>query len=123
MSDRYPPKTNDLVIRDLAGFLQAAAKQTWPIHDDADAGPARRSLEFGDEPIQLGLVEFRIMLFLASRPYYAFTRRNIAAAVSSSRNPVFEHTVDNHIASLLEQLGPFHDYVQAVPYIGYRFKA
>jgi hypothetical protein len=31
--------------------------------------------------------------------------------------------VDQHVASLLDQLGAFHDYVQAVPYIGYRFKA
>jgi DNA-binding response OmpR family regulator len=63
------------------------------------------------------------LLFLASKPYHAFTRRNIADAVSTDQNPVVEDSVDQHIASLLDQLGAFHDYVQSVPYIGYRFKA
>jgi DNA-binding response OmpR family regulator len=77
----------------------------------------------GREPIPLGLIEFRILLFLAGRPYHAFTRRSIADAVNSQRDPVTEDTIDRHVASLLEQLGAFHDYVQSVPYIGYRFKA
>jgi hypothetical protein len=57
------------------------------------------------------------------RPCRAFTRRRIADALSSKRDPVVEDTVDRHVASLLNQLGVFHDYVQCVPYIGYRFKA
>jgi DNA-binding response OmpR family regulator len=59
---------------------------------------------------------------LAGRPYHAFTRRSIAQAVSTNRYPVEEESVDAHIASLIDQLGAFHDYVQAVPYVGYRFK-
>jgi hypothetical protein len=35
--------------------------------------PATYRQAFGDEPIRVGIVEFRIMLFLASRPYHAFT--------------------------------------------------
>jgi DNA-binding response OmpR family regulator len=77
----------------------------------------------GDEPIRVGLVEFRIMLFLASWPYHAFTRRQIADAVSTEDRPVAEASVDDHIALLRDQLGVFHDYVQSVPHVGYRFKA
>jgi DNA-binding winged helix-turn-helix (wHTH) protein len=36
---------------------------------------------------------------------------------------VTEETVDEHIDALRDQLGVLHDYVQTVPYIGYRFKA
>jgi DNA-binding response OmpR family regulator len=79
-------------------------------------------LALGREPIQLGIVECRILLYLAGRPYYAFTRRNIADAVSTERHPVREDTVDTHVDSLIDQLGEFHDYIQAVPYVGYRFK-
>ena len=77
----------------------------------------------GDGPIRVGIVEFRIMLFLASRPYHAFTRRQISDASTTEGHTVTEATVDLHIASLLNQLGVFHDFIQAVPHVGYRFKA
>jgi DNA-binding response OmpR family regulator len=76
-----------------------------------------------DEPIRVGVVEFKIMLFLASWPYHAFTRRQIAEAVSTEDRLVSELAVDEYVASLREQLGVFHDYVQTVPHVGYRFKA
>jgi DNA-binding response OmpR family regulator len=76
-----------------------------------------------DELIRVGLVEFKIMLFLASWPYHAFTRRQIAEAVSTEDRQVSEMAVDDYVASLREQLGVFHDYVQTVPHVGYRFKA
>jgi DNA-binding response OmpR family regulator len=78
---------------------------------------------FSDEPIRVGIVEFRIMLFLSSRPYHAFTRPQICSATSTEDHPVTEATVDQHIASLRDQLGAFHDFIQAVPQVGYRFRA
>ena len=77
----------------------------------------------GDRPIRVGIVEFRIMLFLASRPYHAFTRRQISDATNTEVHSVTEENVDSHIASLRDQLGAFHDFVQVVPQVGYRFKA
>ena len=112
---------NELTVKDLATFLQEATRQRWPIHEEQSEGSYRLAL--GKEVIQLGIVESRILLFLASRPYHAFSRRAIADAVSSEQEPVREETVDRHVDSLLDQLGVFHDYVQSVPYIGYRFKA
>lgn len=77
----------------------------------------------GLEPIQLNNVEFRILKFLASKPYHAFTPRRIVEAVSTDAHPVTEATLRSHILSLRSKLGFFADYVQTVPYIGYRFKA
>jgi hypothetical protein len=115
--------TGEVEVANLTEFLQIAAHQVWPIGDGpGNAVPAYR-LALGKEPIQLGLVESRILLYLASRPYHPFTRRAIANAVSSMQEPVVEDAVDRHVASLVDQLGVFHDYVQAVPYVGYRFKA
>jgi DNA-binding response OmpR family regulator len=116
-------KSDDAVIADLATLQQLAARQTWPTDNDQSERPRSYRLALGQETIQLGIVEFRILLYLAGGPYHAFTRRSIADAVSSERDPVAEETVDRHVASLLDQLGVFHDYVQSVPYIGYRFKA
>ena len=110
-------------VTDLATLQHLAARQIWPTNDDQSERPASYRLALGQETIELGIVEFRILLYLAGRPYHAFTRRSIADAVSSERDPVVEDTVDTHVASLLSQLGVFHDYVQSVPYFGYRFKA
>jgi DNA-binding response OmpR family regulator len=123
MQNKQLRKTKDVAGIDLAKLLQEASHQIWPFNEDQTARCTSYRLALGQEPIQLGIVEFRILLFLASRPYHAFTRRSIADAVSTEQNPVAEDTVDRHVASLLDQLGVFHDYVQSVPYIGYRFKA
>ena len=116
-------KPDDRAITDIATLQQLAARQTWPLNDNPIQQSTSYRLALGHEAIQLGIIEFRILLFLASRPYHAFTRRSIAEAVSSAQYPVVEAAVEQHIASLLDQLGVFHDYVQSVPYIGYRFKA
>jgi DNA-binding response OmpR family regulator len=78
---------------------------------------------FGDKPIRLGLVEFRILLFLASRPYHAFTRSQIADAATTETIAITKDAVDGHIAALRDQLGVLHDFVQSVPHVGYRYKA
>lgn len=123
MSEHRPNKPQDeFVVADLAEFLETAAQQVWPATGEELEGPKSFRLALGQEPIQLGNVEFRILLFLASRPYHAFTRRAIADAVSTNPNPIAEADVDEHISSLRDQLGVFYDYVQNVPYVGYRFK-
>lgn len=115
--------SGELAIVDLAEFLEAAARQTWPAGPERFVGPTSFRFALGEQPIQLGNVEFRILLFLASRPYHPFTRQAIAAAVSTDDAPVTPESIDDHVATLRDQLGVFYDYVQTVPYVGYRFKA
>ncbi len=79
-------------------------------------------VELSGEPIELGIVEYRILNFLSNRPYKAFTRRQIVAAVSTDSHPVTEESLDGFVMSLRDKLGLFSDYVQSVPYVGYRFK-
>lgn len=79
--------------------------------------------KLGREMIQLDTIAFRILTFLSATPYRAYSRRRIAEAVTSQRHPVAEETLDEHIRTLRDQLGFFRDYVQTVPYIGYRFRA
>jgi DNA-binding response OmpR family regulator len=92
-------------------------------HHDRACDPATYRMKLGRETIHLDAVAFRILRFLAAHPYRAYTRRRIAAAVSSRRYPIEENSLDRHVFSLRQQLGFFRDYVQSVPYIGYRFKA
>lgn len=122
MSD-HSSHSRDLVVESLDEFLHSAAHQTWPTETKKLEGPQSFRLAAGQDPVQLGNVEFRILLFLASRPYHPFTRQAIAAAVTSDFQAVATDDIDGHITQLRDQLGVFHDYVQTVPYIGYRFKA
>ena len=95
-------------------------------HDASSSGPAAGysyEMKLGRETIHLEAIEFRILRFLASQPYRAFTRRRIAEAVSTPRDPVAPESLDSHIALLRDALGFFRDYIQTVPYIGYRFRA
>ena len=85
--------------------------------------PRHFGRRLGRETIHLDTIAFRILTFLAATPYRAYSRRRIAEAVSSRRYPVAAESLDQHIRLLREQLGFFRDYVQTVPYVGYRFKA
>jgi DNA-binding response OmpR family regulator len=80
---------------------------------------------FGDKPIRLGAIEFQILLFLASRPYHAFTPKQIATTVAAElKSPPLENTaLETHVANLREQLGVLSDFVQTVPGVGWRYKA
>ena len=73
--------------------------------------------------LQLSAVEYRILRFLAASPNRAFTPRRIADAVSTKGHCVTAESLSRYIHSLRGQLGFFSDYIQSVPYIGYRFKA
>jgi DNA-binding response OmpR family regulator len=104
-------------------YFHEAARHRWHASEPKPQASLSYLRMFGEESIQLGNVEFLILLFLASRPYHPFTQQRIAAAVTTEDNPVMEEDIDQHIASLRDQLGFFHDFVQTVPYVGYRFKA
>jgi DNA-binding response OmpR family regulator len=73
--------------------------------------------------LRLTMVEYRIFEFLSRRPNQAFTRSRIAQAVSTASQRVTEESLGGYITSLRGRLGFYSDYIQAVPYIGWRFKA
>ena len=77
----------------------------------------------GRGAIRLSFVEYRILKLLASRPNQVFSACRIADAVSTTICPVTAQSLRLYVASLRSQLGFFSDYIQTVPYMGYRFKA
>lgn len=90
--------------------------------DETALDVPRFLFRLGREPIPLDLIEYRIIRFLSSKPYKAFRRDDIIQAVHSDDHPVSDENLDQHVRSLRSKLGLFSDYVQTVPYIGYRFK-
>lgn len=115
--------SGDLVPTDNVDFFWEVAYEERDRDSVFIRPPASYRQAFGDEPIRVGIVEFHIMLFLAGRPYHAFTRRQIADALCAQRHPISEDMVDDHVATLRDQLGILHDFVQSVPRVGYRYKA
>jgi two-component system, OmpR family, alkaline phosphatase synthesis response regulator PhoP len=122
MEQHRVPEHGELIPSDEWDFFCDAECQERLVDEVLIRPPASYRQAFGNEPIRVGIVEFRIMVLLASRPYYAFTRRQISDAVSTESHPLSEDLVDAYIASLRTQLGVLHDFVQSVPYLGYRFK-
>ncbi len=111
------------------GGAEFVLGQRWVRREESEEGQvgsaARYSYEMkmGRQTIRLDPIAFRILNVLAARPYQAYTRRRLAEAASTPRQSVTEASIDAHVTRLREALGFFGDYVQTVPYIGYRFKA
>ena len=87
MQHGQTPDRGELWPADEGGFF-------WDVESAEQQGdevvlrpPASYRKAFGDEPIRVGIVEFQIMLFLSRWPYHAYTRRQIAEAVSSEAPP------------------------------------
>lgn len=76
----------------------------------------------GREPVALSLTEFKIIRFLSKKPYKAFSREQIVNAIHTDDHPVTDDNLDEHVRGLRDKLGLFSDYIQTVPYIGFRFK-
>jgi len=92
-------------------------------HDESEiVDPWSYLAKRGLGTLRLSMVEFRIFEFLSRRPNQAFTRSRIAQAVSTGAQRVTAESLTRYIASLRGNLGFYSDYIQAVPYIGYRFK-
>lgn len=73
--------------------------------------------------IRLEQVEYRLLVFLAKRPYHAFTYRQILKGINVETQPdINDEALRDIVRSLRDKLGFFWDFVQAVPNVGYRFK-
>ena len=108
----------DLIFRSQEEAARAAAQK-----DEQVVPRPGYLVELCGEPIPLDLIEYRILIFLARKPYKAYTKKQIVDAVNTAERPVTEQTLDQHVQTLRQKLGLFSDYVQSVPYVGYRFKA
>ena len=110
------------VLIDDAGHVERRARRRRRFDSDQEiADPWSYAAKRGRATLRLALVEYRILRFLAGRPNQALSHERIAAAVSTSRHRVTADTLGRYVHSLRGQLGFYSDFIQSVPYIGYRF--
>ena len=84
--------------------------------------PGRNEVLVAGQPVELTFTEFRVLLFLASRPGWVFTRYQIVNAVRGDDYAVTDRAVDVQIVGLRKKLGPCGNYIETVRGVGYRFK-
>ena len=91
------------------------------IHE-LEINPGRRSVLVKGEPIDLTYTEFQVLLLLAKRPGWVFTRSHIVNSIRGNDYPVTDRSVDVQIVGLRKKLGPYGKYIETVRGVGYRFK-
>ena len=87
--------------------------------------PGRHQVLAQDLPVDLTASEFRILVFMARRPGWVFTRQQIVDAAQGddvyvNERFVTDRSVDVHIVSLRRKLGPCGSYIETVRGVGYR---
>jgi two-component system, OmpR family, alkaline phosphatase synthesis response regulator PhoP len=101
---------------------QAEVELTIEVHELA-INPGRHEATLAGRLLELTYTEFALLLFLARRPGWAYTRPQIVDAVKGEDYPVTERSVDVQIAGLRKKLGASGSYIETVRGVGYRFRA
>lgn len=84
--------------------------------------PGRNLVQVAGKTVELTFTEFRVLVALASRPGWVFTRYQIVNAVRGEDYAVTDRAVDVQIAGLRKKLGACGHYIETVRGVGYRFK-
>jgi two-component system alkaline phosphatase synthesis response regulator PhoP len=89
--------------------------------------PGKHRVTVGGSPVELTATEFRILLHLARRPGWVFTRQQLVDAAQdddafAGDRFVTDRSVDVHIVSLRRKLGPAGAAIETVRGVGYRLK-
>ena len=91
------------------------------IHE-LEINPGRRTVLAKGNPIDLTYTEFQLLLLLARRPGWVFTRSQIVDLIRGSDYPVTDRSVDVQIVGLRKKLGIYGKYIETVRGVGYRFR-
>lgn len=85
---------------------------------DAD----RYEAMINNEKIELTTTEFNILLILASKPGWVFSRNKLLDMLWGEDKIVLDRTIDVHIQKLRKKLGQFGDHIKSVHGVGYKFE-
>lgn len=129
-ADDYLPKpfSPQVLLARVRALLRRHARAESPLEQeepiqvfDLFIHPGRNRVTAGGEPVELTFTEFRILLLLASRPGWVFSRSQIVDAVHGDGYAVTDRAVDVQIVGLRKKLGDCGRYIETVRGVGYRF--
>jgi DNA-binding response OmpR family regulator len=81
---------------------------------------ASYTVNLADEPLDLTIVEFRLLELLARQPGKVFSRTQIMERINGMDYFAAERSVDVQIAGLRKKMGPYKDGIETVRSVGYR---
>lgn len=122
-----PFRPRELVarVRTVLRRGRGEAAETEPPRIDVDGlviDPGRRTVTVGAKAINLTFTEFQVLLTLARRPGWVFTRYQIVDAVRGDDYPVTDRAVDVQMVGLRKKLGRCGKWIETVRGVGYRFR-
>lgn len=117
--------------RELVARLKAVLRRTTPVGietavevEGLKLDPISHRVTAGEEPLNLGPTEYKLLQFFMTHPERVYTRGQLIDQVWGGNVYIDERTVDVHIRRLRKALGSVHDrLVQTVRGTGYRFSA
>jgi two-component system, OmpR family, alkaline phosphatase synthesis response regulator PhoP len=83
---------------------------------------SQHEVRVGEISVDLTGTEFKILVTLAKRPGWVFTRDQIVLSSQGGNAIVTARSVDVHIVSLRRKLGTCGDYIETIRGIGYKFR-
>ncbi len=89
---------------------------------DIVINPGRRETVVKGVSVNLTFSEFEILMLLARRPGWVYTRSQIVNEIKGSDYPVTERAVDVQIVGLRKKLGECGSCIETIRGVGYRFK-
>lgn len=100
---------------------EAPATDTLQVYDISIDIPRHEVTREGKK-LELTYSEFEILLFLAKKPGWVFTRNQIVDAVRGQNYAVTERSIDVHIVGLRKKLGESGQFIETIRGVGYRLK-
>lgn len=85
--------------------------------------PGRHEVKLHGEPLQLTMTEFGVLLLLASKPGWVYSRQQIIDSVRGYDFLVTPRAIDVQIFGLRKKMGDAGCCIETVRGVGYRFKA
>ncbi|HOT23359.1 MAG TPA: response regulator [Thermoleophilia bacterium] len=124
----FSPRVLTARVKAVLRRESEATEEDAALHvNDIVIHPGRHEVLVGDAPVDLTVTEFRILLYLARRPGWVFTRQQIVDAAQGddvyvADRYVTERSVDVHIVSLRRKLGKAGSSIETVRGVGYRLR-
>ena len=121
-----PFSTRELVAR-VKAVLRRGEKEKEPgksikIGEEIEIFPQEYKVNVSGQEMELTSTEFRILLLLAKRKGWVFSRDQILDYLYEGDRIVFDRTVDVHIAHLREKLGKSGEFIKSIRGIGYKIE-
>jgi len=90
--------------------------------NDISIDNSKKKVIIGGEKISLTYSEFEILLTLAKKPGWVFTRSQLVELVRGQQHAITDRSVDVHIVGLRKKMGERGSLIESVRGVGYKMR-